>query len=403
MPLMVEVPGMDEASTTTPHPEEPFQRNGVSKDGPKPNSLLKGHPSRRRDAAPQDEERGRSAGTQTEATPHIRQNVTRLIISTSSLMLAVAILSLLNWWLMPAVPTLPQRSPFGVGLREAAPAPGYLGGLGSAMLAWQSGLFRELTRAVTAALREPQAAWVLVSGSFLYGLVHAAGPGHGKMVIASYIVADGRTLKRGMALSAAAALLQALVAITLVAIMALALRATARQVDDVTRLIEMAAFAAIALAGLFVLWRKAGNWSRIGSPDTAACTPGCGHEHLPPPEALTRLQGLSSYQGLREMALIVIAAGSRPCMGAIVVLTFAAAQGLFWVGVASALAMAAGVAIATSALASLAVGFKALALRIAGGRGIRGEKMMLALECLAAALVAALGLLLMAGMASTGA
>ena len=56
--------------------------------------------------------------------------------------------------------------------------------------------------------------------SFLYGIFHAAGPGHGKAVISSYMVANEETWRRGVVLSFASALLQALVAVVLVGIAA---------------------------------------------------------------------------------------------------------------------------------------------------------------------------------------
>ncbi len=314
----------------------------------------------------------------------------RALIALGALALAVAALVLLDHLLAPANPVPPPRSPFGVGVRETAPA---WGGVFSQLMVWQSQFFRGLTQAARSALAEPAAAWALISGSFFYGLVHAAGPGHGKAVISAYIVADAHALRRGLALSVAAALVQALSAILLVGIAALILKATARQVDSATRAIEMLAFAAIALAGLVVLWRKAGQLARLGQGGApAACADGCDHLRLPDPAQASRTGSLA------ERAMVALAAGIRPCTGAIVVLTFCAVNGLFLVGVASALAMAAGVAVATSALAALAVGFKALALRLAGGRGLGGTRALLALECLAAALVAALGITLVAGL-----
>lgn len=332
----------------------------------------------------------------------VRRALFRLLIMAAAFGLALAVMAMIGWWLSPGQALPAPRSPFGVGLRETAPNPRFLGGFGSQLMAWQSGIFRDLTRGVSHALQDGSAAMALVGGSFLYGVIHAAGPGHGKMVIASYIVADGHRLKRGIAMSCAAALLQALVAIALVTIMALVLRATAGQVDGATRIIEMAAFAMIAAAGLVVLWRKAGALAGMASgaipglPRADACAPGCGHDLLAMP-------GMDSRNtSWRELALVVTAAGARPCMGAIVVLTFAAAQGLFLVGVLSVLAMAAGVALATSSLATLAFGFKALALQLAGGRGLGGSCALLALECLAAAFVAALGMLLLLGLGAAG-
>ncbi|MGL4727218.1 MAG: nickel/cobalt transporter [Bosea sp. (in: a-proteobacteria)] len=329
-------------------------------------------------------------GSNVEPVLARRASMLRLAVFLGSIAMVALALWLIDRALAPALPPPPQRSPFGVGVREAAPA---YGGMFGQLMVWQSQFFRELTQAAKTALSDGRAAWALISGSFLYGLVHAAGPGHGKAVISAYIVADNHALKRGIGLSIAAALVQAFSAIMLVGIAALVLKATARQVDSATRAIEMAAFGAIALAGIVVLWRKAGQLARLGQGGHAeVCAPDCGHTHLPGPAELSRARSFS------EMAMVALAAGIRPCTGAIVVLTFCAAQGLFMVGVASVFAMAGGVALATSALAALAVLFKGVALKLAGGRGLSGERVLIGLECLAAAFVAALGLMLMLGV-----
>ena len=94
----------------------------------------------------------------------------------------------------------------------------------------------------------------------------------------------------------------------------------------------------------------------------------------------------------------MLAAGARPCAGAIIVLVFALAQGVFAAGVAAAFAMALGTALTTGAIAMLAVFAKALALRIAGGRGAAGALAVAGLELLAAAFVFVLGASLLLGL-----
>ena len=68
--------------------------------------------------------------------------------------------------------------------------------------------------------QNPAALGLLAGLSFAYGVFHAAGPGHGKAVISSYLVATGEGFRRGVALSALAALAQALAAIALVGLFA---------------------------------------------------------------------------------------------------------------------------------------------------------------------------------------
>ena len=244
-------------------------------------------------------------------------------------------------------------------LREAAPS---AGGLGGAILALQASFYRSL-QAALAGLKESGAAlWSLLGLGFAYGVFHAAGPGHGKAVIAAYLVANERALARGFGLSLAAALLQALVAILLVSAAAVLLQATAATMTRATPGVELASFAAVARArrrpdvaqGRQAPRRHGARRAIAGRrPRTTACD----HVHLPPPEALDRLTPLARNGGSR------LAAGIRPCAGALVILVFALSQGLFAAGIAATLAMALGTALTTGLIAALAVFAKRLALR----------------------------------------
>ncbi len=92
--------------------------------------------------------------------------------------------------------------------------------------------------------------------SFAYGVFHAAGPGHGKAVISSYLVANDETWRRGIALSFASAILQAFTAIAIVGIAAVLLGATAHVMGNAVRVIEIVSYALIVLIGLRLLWVK---------------------------------------------------------------------------------------------------------------------------------------------------
>lgn len=315
----------------------------------------------------------------------------RLIVMALALAIIAGSLALLAMllaaWSPPPPP--PPRNPFGVPLpREAAPATTGIGGL---ILSWQSAFYRELTASLKAVAASPAALWGLLGLAFGYGVFHAAGPGHGKAVISGYIVADDRSLRRGLGLSFAAAILQALVAIALVGTLTIALRQTAQTMATATDMVERASFALVALVGAFVLWRKAGALLTLGHGGQVH-DPACDHVHMPSPDEIARLRNW------REMAGVVFAAGLRPCAGALIILVFAASQGLLWAGIAATFAMALGTALTTGALAALAVFFKFAALRLAGGSSLRSARIIAGLEVLAAAFVAVLGATLFLGL-----
>ncbi|CAN7712195.1 nickel/cobalt transporter [Bosea sp. LjRoot9] len=320
----------------------------------------------------------------------------RLIVVAVTLALVAAVLALLAHFVtsLSPVPPPPPRNPFGGAMpREALPSTTGIGGL---LLAWQSSFYRELTAALKAIHQSPAALWSLMALAFGYGVFHAAGPGHGKAVISGYIVADNRSLRRGLGLSFAAAILQALVAITLVGTLTLALRATAQTMTTAADMVEQASFALVALVGLFVLWRKAGALLALGH-GAQAHDPTCDHVHMPGPDEISRLKSW------REMAGVVLAAGLRPCAGALIILVFSASQGLLWAGIAAAFAMALGTALTTGALAALAVFFKFAALKFAGGGTLRSARLIAGLELLAAGFVAVLGAALFFGLWAAGA
>ncbi|SFL55082.1 nickel/cobalt transporter [Methylobacterium pseudosasicola] len=309
----------------------------------------------------------------------------RLGLMAGAVVLAVLVVAGLAWLIAPGIAAPPARSPFGIGFREAAPA---ATGLGGVILALQASFSRSLNAAVVA-LKGGGDWGPLVGLAFAYGVFHAAGPGHGKAVIAGYILAGERALRRGCGLSICAALLQTLVAGAIVGIGTVVLNATAASVTRAGTAIETASFALVALIGLALTWRKAGRLAQLGT--ASACGPGCAH--LPDARALDALETWRARAG------VVLAAGSRPCSGAVLVLVFAVSQHVPGAGILAVLAMALGTALTTTALACLAVFAKRAALRLAGGRGQAGLLAIGGLELVAAAFVLVLGLAMLSGLA----
>ena len=290
------------------------------------------------------------------------------------------------------------HNPFSVGISEG-------GGSGSGLVGWilaQQQHFDLLMREAVRAIRtDASAFWSLVGLAFAYGVFHAAGPGHGKAVLAAYLFANERALKRGLVMAALAALLQALVAIALVVGLTTLLGVTARHLRDAAQWVELASYAAIALVGAALVWRKgkafvgvmqsrpqiASRFVCDGGDDPAHVQgPDCGHVHMPDPATL------GGKLDWRDAAGTVIAAGLRPCSGAILVLVFAGAQGIVQAGIAATLAMAAGTALTTGAIATVAVYAKTQAGRLAALRTSAALKLLCGLELAAAVAVLLLGL-----------
>ena len=309
-----------------------------------------------------------------------------LRISTAAAVLILLIIE-------PSLAQAPRR-PFGMPGGEG-PAGAPADSLTAWLLAKQAEFSRAMAGAVRSMKEDGSAVLTLVGIGLAYGVFHAAGPGHGKAVIASYIVADGRTLPWGFAIALAAALLQGLVAVAIVGGLALALGLGAPAMTRATEIIEFVSFAAIAALGLWLSWRKGRSlWRALRGTAAHGAAKGnhAGHVHMPDPASAMRWNS-------GEAMSAVFAAGIRPCTGAILVLVYSLSQQLFYAGIAAVAAISLGTAITTGAIAVLAVYFKAFALRIASGRGTTGEVVVAFIEFGAALLVFLLGATLTLGYA----
>jgi nickel/cobalt transporter (NicO) family protein len=327
-----------------------------------------------------------------------------------------------------------QNSPFGIprpGNASSVPATGIVGWL----FAKQAEFYRQFTGLIRSAKTDGSAAWDLFGVSFLYGIFHAAGPGHGKAVIASYMVANRETWRRGIVLSFASALLQAFVAVAVVGVAAALLNVRASTMNGTVNVIETAGYALMIVIGMRLLWVKGPSFfnllqfarhpvSEVGAAITLkrhdhdihaspsadrgashrhdhshhahdhsdhndAC--GCGHTHSP------QLEELAGAGGWSRGLATIIATGSRPCSGAILVLVFAMAQGLFWLGAGSALVMGLGTFLTVATIATLAVMARATASRLATVRPRHGTLAMRGIEVAAAALITVFGVMLLCG------
>ena len=168
--------------------------------------------------------------------------------------------------------------PFGLH-GNAAPQPG---GFAGWILAEQAKFYLMLSHLIREAKANGSAAYTLLGISFIYGIFHAAGPGHGKAVISSYLVANDETWRRGIVLSFASAVLQSLTAIAIVGIAAVLLGATAKMMGDTVRVIEMVSYGLIVLIGLRLLWVKGRSFLHLLRPHEAhtyAHSPTHGHAH----------------------------------------------------------------------------------------------------------------------------
>lgn len=373
--------------------------------------------------------------------------------SKPSLRLAVGLLAL-TFAMMHFANAAHAQSSLGIGVNDGmAPTTGPF----AHILMWinlrQQEFYRALATAMKAMRQDNSKIWILIGLSFAYGIFHAAGPGHGKAVISSYMVANEVALKRGILLSFVSALLQGLTAILVMLLAYFVLRGTTISMTDAAWFMEIMSFALVTLFGAWLLWRKLGPavlrlfgkgpayslsaahaghshaGHSHGAHDHAAHAHShalhghddhdhghghshdhhghgahdhthhdhasgevcdtCGHSHAPDPALLS-----GDRFDWRTAWSAVAAVGIRPCSGALIVLSFALLNGLWLGGLLSVLAMSIGTAITVSALATLAVTAKNWAVYFAGD-GRMGNRIHSIVEIGGAAFVFLFGLLLL--------
>lgn len=222
----------------------------------------------------------------------------------------------------------------------------------------------EMARALRAIRAgEPAALLALCTATAAYGVVHAIGPGHGKVLIGGAALATGATFRRLAGLTLLSSLAQAATAIALVGLLVFGLRIGARDAADLTEA-WLAPLSAVAIGGIGVVLMLRGLRALRLKPAAAASshaddhhrhdhdhnhhdhgTCGCGHAHGP------SVEEVRSLTSAREALAIVASIAIRPCTGALFVLVIAARFEVFMAGVLAVLAMALGTAATTLTLA----------------------------------------------------
>ncbi len=259
-------------------------------------------------------------------------------------------------------------------------------------------------------------AWLLLLLSFLYGVFHAAGPGHGKAVLTTYLLTQPEKLRQGLQLSVLAALLQGVTAIVLVSLLVHGLGWLAKEAFASVIYIEAASFLLVAVLGLLLVIRglrqlfqarKTAQFKPVTavgfaplqlsatSLASSACS-SCGKAHHIAPQ---QLAGRNRLQNLG----LVLSIGLRPCSGAVLVLVATNLMGLWWIGVLAILAMSLGTALTVASLATLAVQARLLAKRLLKLQSNRFSQLSALLALAGGGFISLLGVSLLLSSLSGGA
>ena len=215
------------------------------------------------------------------------------------------------------------------------------------------------------------AIWVGIGFAFLYGAVHAVGPGHGKMVIASYFVGHEARIGKGLLMGVQIAVTHVLSAVILVCLVDLTFRQFFGGVPAESKGIRLVSYGLIIVIGLYMLYRAVMN----------AFFNGAGE-----------LNRLHRHGDGRRQTVLAVIAGLVPCTGAILVMLFALANDILLFGIILVAAISAGMALTMSTIGAFTVLFRRAVVAAADKTSAAGRPVALALEHAGAILILLVGI-----------
>ena len=224
------------------------------------------------------------------------------------------------------------------------------------------------------------ALWMFLGLSFVYGVIHAVGPGHGKAVVCSYFLSRPGSLLSGALMGNAITFVHMGSAAAAVGVAYLVFSTGMGGFAAASRAIQPASYGLLALMGLFLLVKAVLDLRKGG----LRAGHGCDHAE---PEG----------ESLRSILAVSFVTGLIPCPGAAVILAFSIGLNIFWTGVMALIVMAAGMGLTTSLFAWFALTARKTTLKLSGRNRRAFNAIHAGLSICGAAAIGLFGAVLLAG------
>ncbi|WP_320006977.1 nickel ABC transporter permease [Maridesulfovibrio sp.] len=176
--------------------------------------------------------------------------------------------------------------------------------------------------------------WMFLAFAFMYGVVHAVGPGHGKSVVCAYFISRGGSTIAAAFMSWVITLVHVGSATIAVCAAYLFLKNGMAGFEAFNRNLQTASYGLVALIGLWLfveavrsLFKKDNNREKCEA------------------------KGRGS---LKEIATVAFVTGIVPCPGAAIILVYTLSTGIFSAGLSAMVFLATGMAVTTSGFAFVA-------------------------------------------------
>ncbi|NDV18085.1 DUF1007 family protein [Pseudodesulfovibrio sp. JC047] len=226
------------------------------------------------------------------------------------------------------------------------------------------------------------ALWMFLGLSFVYGIVHAVGPGHGKAVVCSYFLSNPGSLLNGAIMGNAITFIHMSSAALAVGAAYLIFSTGMGGFAAASRTLQPASYALLGLMGLFLLGKAIRDILKGGMLSASSCD----HDHDEPTGGT-----------LKSILSVSFVTGLVPCPGAAVILAFAIGLNIFWIGILALICMAAGMGLTTTLFAWVAVTARSATLKLSGANRKLFNVLYAALSICGAAAIAIFGAALFFG------
>ena len=240
------------------------------------------------------------------------------------------------------------------------------------IIIWQQYLKTKMTLLVRQAKAEGSVKpiWLLILAAFAYGVIHAAGPGHGKAIALSYALAQRPSYAQGLLFSNSIAFFHGVSGIIFVLFIRFILNTSIMDnLDNVTKITQIVSYSIIACLGAVIFFHTVYKLVKNN------------HETHP-----------KEIKGLNPV-LAAAFVGCIPCPGVVIVMLFALSMNLFILSIILGLAISIGMGFTISIVVLLTISGKFASLNVIEKRGKKSFDLEKWIELFAGLILMVLGLL----------
>jgi len=197
-----------------------------------------------------------------------------------------------------------------------------------------------------------EALFYLLFTSFIYGIIHALGPGHGKALVTSYFLSQKAKIRKGFLAGLLIALVHSFSAVLIIGSIFLFIRTSLLiNFENIRHYVSIISFSIIILIGFYMILSAIKETVTGNNPQT---------------EGIKIIEDNRNNNPTRGFTAIVLTAGIIPCPGAAMILLFAINMNIFYAGLFSVICMSCGMAVTISAAGIISILIKKYSLKIPG-------------------------------------